>query len=86
MKYEKLQCNGCLLSPRHILSTAGCICDILKCQFKEPKLSEATAFIDGTIYNLKDAVHDKRYKPARAYNYRFYDVGMALVCLLTFIS
>ena len=81
-KYEVRQCTGFLLSPRLILSTAGCMNELKKRTDGFPKLHGVTVTIDTMGYNLKDAVYDDGYTPSKAYSCRSHDVGMALVCLL----
>ena len=73
-------CNGCLISPRHIVSSAACIKELLK------KIigirSKLFAVIRQKEHKIINAVYHSNYKPEALWNYRFYDVGVAMVRLL----
>ena len=78
-------CIGCLVSWRHIVSTAGCIDSLLKNGNDEQHLSGVTAFIGKTDYKIIQAVYHSKYKYETGNYRRVFDVGLALVCLLIHI-
>ena len=72
-------CTGCLVSPRHILSSAGCIKNLFKSENNVTYV--LTAFINQIHHKILQALYHKTYDKVHHKNYRSYDIGMALVCI-----
>ena len=75
-------CSGSLVSPRHIMSAAGCISLLLRNPKNEPLFSRANALIGNIEHKIIKAVTHHSYKPDLGGSYRTHDVGLALVCLI----
>ena len=81
---ETYICNGCLISSRHIVSSAACIRRLIR-NIKGIRI-ELFALIMQFKHKIINGVHHSGYKPGESWYYRIYDVGVALVrVLISFI-
>ena len=73
-------CNGCLISPRHIVTSAACIKKLTRNLKRISK--KLFAVMMQQEHKIINTVYHPNYKPGEFWYHRFYNFGVALVRLL----